>query len=89
MPAIVLVKLAFVAGFFALYSATCFLKMPENWQPFLKTIAVVNLAYSCLTIGLVMHFYERLTMIGLVYFVAELVIVITLASIELKVALQK
>lgn len=89
MPVNVLYLLTFAACVFAIYSATCYLKTPANWQPFLKTIALVNLTYTCLTIGLMIHFYEKLTLLGLAYFVGELAIVITVAGIELKTAIKE
>jgi len=58
----------------------------NNWRPYLKIIAVANLLYCCLTFGLVIFFYSKLTQLGLIYFLLEIFIIINLAIIELKVA---
>lgn len=84
MPRNVLYFLALVPCIFALYSFSCFFKMPEKWQPFLKAIAYSNQLYCCVTMGLVLYFYQQLTWLGVGYFVVEIVIVVTLAGIELK-----
>lgn len=88
MPLNILYKLALAAVVFAAYSASCHFFLPTNWRPFLKAIALVNLTYSCLTLGLVIHFYAKLTALGLLYFAGELALVITLARIEWRTAVQ-
>lgn len=87
MPRIVLYSLSFLAVLFAVYSSLCYLKTPENWPTYLKTIAILNLLYCFVTIGLVFHFFEQLTMFGIIYFVCEIFVILTLASIELKLAM--
>jgi hypothetical protein len=86
MPLEKLYFLAAVAGVFAIYSLSCYVRFPTNWRPFLKLIAILNLIYSGVTLSLVIYLYEELTILGLIYFLLELVVLIVLVSIELKVA---
>lgn len=86
MPPKLLLPLSYAAYLFAVYSFTCYFKTPNNWRPFLRTIAIVNLLYCCVTIGLVVQQYHNLTGLGLTYFILEKAIIIPLAFIELKTA---
>ena len=86
MPQKELYVLSFIAGIFFIYSLTCFLSKPGNWKPYLKFIALANLSYCCLTIGLIVYLFPQLTALGLAYFVGEIIIVTTLALFELKTA---
>lgn len=87
MPMQVLYYLAFIASLFAVYSFLCYVKVPENWPAYLRIIAILNLIYCFVTIGLVIHFYHQLTMFGVTYFISELLIVLSLIGLELKVTM--
>jgi hypothetical protein len=84
MPVNILYILALIAGIFFLYSFSCFLRQPEQWQPFLRGIAIANLSYCGLTLGLVLYLHQSLTTLGILYFVFEIIIVTMLALKELK-----
>ncbi len=86
MPANALYCLAAIAGMFCLYSFYIFLTKPSRWQRFLMIIAIANLQYCILTAGLVIFMYSKLTNLGVIYFVIEIIIVVLLAVFELKVA---
>lgn len=86
MPPRVLHFLSILGGIFCIYSFSCFLLKIKNWKPYLKIIAMANLLYCALSAGLVINFYEKLTMVGVTYFAVEILIVIVLAIIELKTA---
>ena len=86
MPTRVLYVLAAIACVFAIYSFSCFLRKPENWRPYMKMIAVANLMYVCLTLGLVIFLYRQLTVLGLTYFGLELIVIVILVTAELKIA---
>jgi len=86
MPQKTLYFLSFIACIFAIYSFFCFLKLTEHWRLFMKIIALANLLYCCLTIGLIAYLYQKLTILGLIYFILEITIIITLAILELKTA---
>lgn len=86
MPSKVLYFLAALPCIFAVYDFSCYWQAIENWRPFLKTIAIANLIYCFISIGFVVHHFEKLTTLGLIYFLLEFAIVIILASIEFKTA---
>lgn len=83
MPRKVLYPLSILACFYAFYSIGCYFFVGRNWRPFLKAIAMANLAYCCLTIGLVISLYPSLTVLGLTYFSGELIVIGGLIFIEL------
>lgn len=86
MPQRELYFLAIAACFFAIYSFSCYFRLRKNWSPFLRFIAIVNLVYCAITFGLMINLYEKLTTLGLIYFLLELVIIIIIVIIELKTA---
>ncbi len=82
MPRDVLYGLAAVAGVFAMYSLSCHFRFPTHWQPYLRGISIANLLYCMVTLGLVIYYFPRLTVWGVLYFVFEMLIVLTLVRIE-------
>ncbi len=86
MPRKILYFLAMTASAMAIYSFVSYLVIKENRKPYLKIIACTNLVYCCITAGLPMYFCKELTHLGLLYFLSEITIIITLAIIELKSA---
>ena len=78
--------LSIISCLYAVCSFTCFLLITDNWKPYLWLIALANLLYCCLTIYLVVYFYQHLTALGLLYFTGEVMVVIGLAFVELKSA---
>lgn len=86
IPPGVLYFLAFIACIFFVYSFLCFKGNIENWRPYMKLIAIANLLYCCLTIGVIIYIPQKPTALGLLYFVLEIFAVTILATIELKVA---
>lgn len=84
MPSKVLYPLAAIAGVFAVYSLSCHWFLTQNHRPFLKGIAIANLLYCCLTLGLVVYCYPQLMALGVAYFLVEIMIVCSLAIVELK-----
>jgi hypothetical protein len=89
MPQNVLYVLASVACGFAVYSACCYFFVPNNCKPYLRFIGICNLLYCCATMTLVIHFYQNLTALGVLYFAVEASIVLTLSMIELMVVSYK
>jgi hypothetical protein len=84
MSPTILIRLSAIAMIFALYSMTCFFFLKDNWKPFLRIICAANLLYSCLTISLVIYFYKNLTLLGIAYFLAEIIVILGLVFVELK-----
>jgi hypothetical protein len=89
MPTSTLYPLAFLALLFSVYSFACFAMKPGNWKPYLKTIAIVNLLYCSLTLFLISYLHQKITLLGLAYFMLEIMVVTLLAGIELKKAFRK
>ena len=86
MPQSVLYPLALLAGIYAVYSGVCYLLKPKRWRPYLRVIAIANLAHCGLILGLIVLYYPALTTVGILYLIGEILIVISLAVVELKVA---
>ncbi len=86
MPSYILHLLALPACAFAVYSLFCFWRTPTNWRPYMRLIALLNLLYCCLTLGLVIYLYPQLTIWGIAYFVGEMTIIAALAMFEFRTA---
>ena len=84
MPRNTLYLLSGIACVFATFSICCYYFINLNWQPFLITIAVANTLYCLLTAIILVVYYDRITIIGLAYFVTEIIIISCLVLIELK-----
>lgn len=85
MPKTTLDFLSIIALAFSVYSFCCFFLVNNNWHPFLRAISIANLLYCCLTLGLVIYNYPRLTILGVTYFLIEIVIVCGLVFFEINV----
>jgi len=84
IPKEVLYKLSFVGSFFFIYSFTSFSVKPKNWKAYLKTIGIINLLYCCLSLGLTIYLFPKLTIFGFIYFILEIVVIACLAILELR-----
>ena len=81
-----LIYLSLAAVVMAVYSLSCYFGFPNKWRLFLKAIAIVNLLYCCVTVGLILLDSETLSILGYLYFIIEILIVVSLVFVELKVA---
>ena len=86
MPYHILYSLALAAICFATFSLSSYLRKSSNPKRSLRIIAIVNILYCLISLGLVIHFYSLLTIFGIGYFLLEKVVVLSLAFIELKVS---
>ncbi len=84
MPRQILYGLAALACLFAIYSFWNYRWFKENWRPYLRGIAIVNLLYCGLTAALVVYFRQELTKWGLLYFLQEMVVIMVVVMIEFK-----
>jgi len=84
IPKITLTYLSLIAVVFFLYSISCFFLLKDSWKPFLRTISIANLLYCCLTMGLIVYNFQSLTILGITYFLTEIIVVCGLVFIELK-----
>lgn len=86
LPKNVLYVLSGIAVLFSIYSLTNAVIKPDKSAPRLRFIAVANLLYCVLTVVLLIAFYQQLTVYDLLYFVGELLIILSLAYYELRAA---
>jgi len=86
IPPKILYTLSFVALLYAVYSITCFCITPTHWRPFLKAIALANLIYILITMGIVFYHWSHVSVLGLFYFIGEFVVVGALIYVEFKTA---
>lgn len=86
MPGKVLTYLSVLAVFFGMYSAACFFFLKENFAPFFRFIGIANILYCALTTGLLITYYPVLTLVGITYFLIEMVIICVLSYVELTMA---
>ena len=84
MPKTILYVLSSLACIYAIYSISCYYILTNTWRPYLKGIAIANMIHCCLTIGLVFYYYQKLTVLGLMYFFLELILVSGLIIVEIK-----
>jgi hypothetical protein len=89
MPKEVLHALSFMAILFSAYSFSCLLMVKQKWKFFLSLIAIANIIYCLLTSGLILYHYPQLTGWGLMYFIGEIAIIITLAYAEIKAVISE
>lgn len=82
MPTEVLYVLALMACAFCFFSTFSFLFINHLWRTFLRIIAIVNLLYCLITLGLVLFFFSSLTLLGISYFVIEIIIIVLLVRLE-------
>ncbi|MFY7912315.1 MAG: hypothetical protein ACOVO2_22300, partial [Emticicia sp.] len=86
MPQKHLCVLSILACIFAVYSMNCYFFVGKNWRTYLKIIAVANLMYCFLTAVLVMLLYQQITILGIIYFIGEILIILGLVYVELSVS---
>lgn len=85
MPTWALTILSLIALLFAIYSFSCFFWVNQNQRFFLRIIAFSNFIYCLITSLFLIQFFKQLSNIGLVYFIFELLIILTLTSIEFRI----
>lgn len=86
MPVKILYGLAVIACLLAGFSFSCYVLQIQSWRPYLKKIALVNLAYCLLTAGVVIYTYNILSIYDYGYFLVEIMIISSIVYIEYTVA---
>jgi hypothetical protein len=84
MPLPVLYFLSAIALLFSLFSIGSALIVKRNYRKHLRVIALANITYCSATSLLVILYFSQLTILGVVYFAGEIILVLYLASLELK-----
>jgi len=84
MPKSVLCIFISIAIAFSIYSTTIYLTNPTNWMFYLIIIALLNISYCTYTIYQVFKNLNTITPYGYLYFVTEILIILTLSIYEFK-----
>lgn len=82
MPQKTLYLLSAIALLFATYSLCCYLFVSTKWRYYLNIIIIANALYCCLTTGLIIYYFHKLTALGLIYFKLEIVVIVFLVYLE-------
>jgi hypothetical protein len=86
IPKTTLYFLAFLPCLFVVYDLYCWIRIERSVGVFLKVIAFVNLLYCCISLGMAILHYQKITYMGWGYILLEILIVTSLVIIELKTA---
>jgi hypothetical protein len=76
----------FIAIVCSLYSTVLHFTKIKNWKPYLTLIALINISYCLFTGYHIFKNVHALTVLGYSYFVAEIIIILTLSALELKLS---
>ena len=76
--------LSMLALMFFIYSISCYLFAKQNWKTFLKIICTANILYCILTFGIILYYYQSISIFGISYFLAEILVIIALVLLEIK-----
>jgi hypothetical protein len=85
----VLYLLAALAAPLFILSTSCYLFFPERWRAFLITVAVGNLFYCFISIAAIFWFKGDLTILGMIYFVAEVTVIAALGTVEILYSIRR
>ena len=86
IPRTTLYVLAFIPCTFVFYDLYCYCRKSNDFKQFLKGIAYMNLLYCCISIVFALYHYQKIKYLGYIYLSVEIIILIALASLELKSA---
>lgn len=89
IPEGILKSLISVAFAFFIYSISCYFFAGDKWKLLLRVIATLNIIYCGYTVGIIFYFAEQLTILAKWYFWSEVLIILTMAFVELKATVFK
>lgn len=76
--------LSLLALVFSVYSFSCFLLITNNWKPYLKIICITNILYCLLTFGIILYYYESISVFGIAYFLGEIIVICGIVFLEIR-----
>jgi len=82
MPREVMLVLSGIAFCFALFSFSSFLYVKNDFKQPLRIISTANFTYCVATFALAIIHIEKLTTLGITYFIGEIIIVLWLVKVE-------
>lgn len=80
--------LSALACIYSIFSLSCFFSANSNWRSLLKTLIIANISHGLLMIWIMAYFYQNLTTIGIIYFLLELGVMISLILTELRIVIK-
>ena len=89
MPSMVAYKLATIAIIFAIYSMINYNFSGKGWRKWLRIIASANACYCIATLVLLLIHWQVITLVGILYFLGEALIVAALVVLEYRTAAAK
>lgn len=85
LPVKILNLLAFFPVLFFLIDIYFTINYQKNNKLFLKIIGSLNLFYCFLSLIILINYFETIKIIGLIYFILEIIIVASIALLEFKI----
>lgn len=82
MPKNTLYILSAIAFCMFIYSMSCHKIIKTNWKPFLMILIICNITYVLISIGLIIKYSQKLTELGWIYFILEILIIGIITRIE-------
>lgn len=76
--------LATIALMISCLSLSIYFLVTDNLSVLLRTIGIINLAYCFLTMAIVIFHLSELSVVAVIYFFVEIIIILLLAILELK-----
>jgi hypothetical protein len=86
MPQSAVIVFISIAVAYSIYSTTVYLTNTPNWKFYLAIIALLNIGYCMFTVYHLFKNLDTITIYGYVYFITEVLIILTLSFFELKLS---
>ena len=77
--------LSLLAVFFSVYSFSCFFLIINNWKSYLKIICIANVFYCLLTLGIILYYFQSISVFGIAYFLGEILAIVGLIFLEIRI----
>lgn len=81
--------LSLIALIFFIYSSSCYFLVGQNWKSFLKIISIFNILYCVLTLGIIIYYYQSISVFGIIYFLGEIIVIAGIVFLEIKTIKQQ
>ncbi|GAB5540200.1 MAG: hypothetical protein Salg2KO_23030 [Salibacteraceae bacterium] len=82
-------ELALVALILSTYSMACYFVRPKSMFNFLLALVIANIGYSVFTGIVILYYWNTVSIYSTIYFISEILLILTLASIEFRMAVKK
>ena len=82
MPRNALYLLSAIAFSLFTYSISCYFLVKKNWNLYLLILMVGNTLYALVSIVLIIKNFDQLTILGILYFTSEKIIIALIVNLE-------